>query len=146
MFFSHSRFHIVFKNSGELRKLRILFFNVPLHGHMNPTLDLVAELVKQGHHVVSSCSSFLPSSFFISLLLIRKGVLYKRDFPPEGPAHGRRRVPPLYLYARFQNYPERHEYIPYRRRDAQSGSDAVRIALTRFDKRACKRAVRFDSI
>jgi MGT family glycosyltransferase len=40
------------KNSSELRKLKILFFNVPLHGHMNPTLDLVADLAKQGHEVV----------------------------------------------------------------------------------------------
>lgn len=38
--------------SGPSRPLKILFFNVPLHGHMNPTLDLVAELVKQGHHVI----------------------------------------------------------------------------------------------
>jgi len=42
----------VAKSSVELRKLRILFFNVPLHGHMNPTLDLVAELTKQGHEVI----------------------------------------------------------------------------------------------
>jgi hypothetical protein len=45
---------LVAKTSAELRKLRILFFNVPLHGHMNPTLDLVAELAKQGHEVVSN--------------------------------------------------------------------------------------------
>eukprot|EP00008_Paramoeba_atlantica_P009406 CAMPEP_0201491494 /NCGR_PEP_ID=MMETSP0151_2-20130828/30045_1 /ASSEMBLY_ACC=CAM_ASM_000257 /TAXON_ID=200890 /ORGANISM="Paramoeba atlantica, Strain 621/1 / CCAP 1560/9" /LENGTH=496 /DNA_ID=CAMNT_0047877873 /DNA_START=65 /DNA_END=1555 /DNA_ORIENTATION=+ len=29
----------------------LLFFNVPLHGHVNPTLDLVAELVKGGYRV-----------------------------------------------------------------------------------------------
>jgi len=34
------------------KQLKVLFFNVPLHGHVNPSLDLVAELTKRGHSVV----------------------------------------------------------------------------------------------
>lgn len=30
---------------------KALFFNVPAHGHINPSLPLVAELVRQGHHI-----------------------------------------------------------------------------------------------
>jgi MGT family glycosyltransferase len=30
---------------------KALFFNVPGHGHVNPSLPLVAELVKRGHHI-----------------------------------------------------------------------------------------------
>ena len=31
---------------------QLLFFNVPAHGHVNPTLPVVAELVRLGHQVV----------------------------------------------------------------------------------------------
>ncbi len=30
---------------------KALFFNVPAHGHINPSLPLVAELTKRGHHI-----------------------------------------------------------------------------------------------
>src|SRR5260221_9834765 len=30
---------------------KALFFNVPGHGHVNPSLPLVAELVRRGHHI-----------------------------------------------------------------------------------------------
>ena len=30
---------------------RALFFNVPAHGHINPSLSLVAELVRRGHAI-----------------------------------------------------------------------------------------------
>ena len=30
---------------------KTLFFNVPAHGHINPSLPLVAELVQRGHEV-----------------------------------------------------------------------------------------------
>src|SRR6476661_3360890 len=30
---------------------KALFFNVPGHGHVNPSMPLVAELVKRGHHI-----------------------------------------------------------------------------------------------
>ena len=30
---------------------KALFFNVPAHGHINPSLPLVAELVRRGHHI-----------------------------------------------------------------------------------------------
>ena len=30
---------------------RILFFNIPAHGHTNPTLGVVRELVRRGHQV-----------------------------------------------------------------------------------------------
>jgi MGT family glycosyltransferase len=30
---------------------KALFFNVPAHGHVNPSLPLVAELVRRGHHI-----------------------------------------------------------------------------------------------
>ena len=32
--------------------MKIIFFNVPGHGHVNPTLALVAELTQRGHHVI----------------------------------------------------------------------------------------------
>jgi hypothetical protein len=31
---------------------KLLFFNIPAYGHVNPTLPVVTELVKRGHHVV----------------------------------------------------------------------------------------------
>jgi hypothetical protein len=31
---------------------KLLFFNIPAHGHVNPTLPVVTELVQRGHHVV----------------------------------------------------------------------------------------------
>jgi MGT family glycosyltransferase len=31
---------------------KILFFNIPAYGHVNPTLPVVTELVKRGHHVL----------------------------------------------------------------------------------------------
>ncbi len=31
---------------------KIVFFNVPAHGHINPTLPLVAELVQRGNEVI----------------------------------------------------------------------------------------------
>lgn len=31
---------------------QVIFFNVPAHGHINPSLPLVAELVRRGHQVV----------------------------------------------------------------------------------------------
>src|SRR5699024_8795860 len=30
---------------------KIVFFSIPAHGHTNPTLPVVKELVRQGHHV-----------------------------------------------------------------------------------------------
>jgi MGT family glycosyltransferase len=65
----------VLKFSAELRKKRILFFNVPLHGHMNPTLDLVAELAKQGHEVV-----YYTSEAFRQKVL-HTGVAEFRPYP-----------------------------------------------------------------
>lgn len=35
---------------------KVLFLNIPAHGHVNPTLGLVAELVKQGEEVTYFCS------------------------------------------------------------------------------------------
>lgn len=62
--------------SAELRKpLKILFFNVPLHGHMNPTLDLVSELVKQEHEVI-----YYTSEAFRQKVL-RTGVKEFRPYP-----------------------------------------------------------------
>jgi len=31
---------------------KLLFFNIPAYGHVNPTLPIVTELVKRGHHIV----------------------------------------------------------------------------------------------
>ena len=31
---------------------KLLFFNIPAYGHVNPTLPVVTELVKRGHHIV----------------------------------------------------------------------------------------------
>jgi UDP:flavonoid glycosyltransferase YjiC (YdhE family) len=31
---------------------KVLFFNIPAHGHVNPTLPIVKELVQRGHQVV----------------------------------------------------------------------------------------------
>lgn len=35
---------------------KVLFLGIPTHGHVNPTLGLVSELVKQGEEVVYFCS------------------------------------------------------------------------------------------
>lgn len=35
---------------------KALFFNVPAHGHVNPSLPLVAELVRRGHDITYWCS------------------------------------------------------------------------------------------
>ena len=35
----------------EAGKLRILFINLPYHGHVIPTIGLVQELIKVGHQV-----------------------------------------------------------------------------------------------
>ncbi|MCA9955076.1 MAG: hypothetical protein KC434_10170, partial [Anaerolineales bacterium] len=32
--------------------MKIIFLNVPGHGHVNPTLALVAELKQRGHHII----------------------------------------------------------------------------------------------
>ena len=41
---------------------KVLFFNLPAYGHMNPTLPLVAELVHRGEHVIySSSEAFRPA-------------------------------------------------------------------------------------
>lgn len=32
---------------------KILFLNVPAFGHVNPTLPVVTEVMRQGHHVIS---------------------------------------------------------------------------------------------
>ena len=31
---------------------KLIFFNIPAYGHVNPTLPVVTELVKRGHHVI----------------------------------------------------------------------------------------------
>lgn len=41
---------------------KVLFFNLPAHGHTNPTLPLVAELVHRGEHVIYySSEAFRPA-------------------------------------------------------------------------------------
>ena len=41
---------------------KVLFFNLPVHGHMNPTLPLVAELVQRGEQVIYYASeAFRPA-------------------------------------------------------------------------------------
>lgn len=65
----------VAKKSAELRKLKIVFFNVPLHGHMNPTLDLVSELAKQGHEVIYYTSENFRQK------VIHTGVAEFRPYP-----------------------------------------------------------------
>ena len=41
---------------------KVLFFNLPAYGHMNPTLPLVAELVQRGEHVIYySAEAFRPA-------------------------------------------------------------------------------------
>ena len=41
----------ILKARKEARKLRILFINLPYHGHVIPTIGLVQELIKAGHQV-----------------------------------------------------------------------------------------------
>ena len=41
----------ILKARKEARKLRILFINLPYHGHEIPTIGLVQELIKAGHQV-----------------------------------------------------------------------------------------------
>ena len=41
---------------------KVLFFNLPFYGHMNPTLPLVAELVHRGEHFIYySSEAFRPA-------------------------------------------------------------------------------------
>jgi len=41
---------------------KVLFFNIPAYGHMNPTLPLVAELVHRSEHVIYySSEAFRPA-------------------------------------------------------------------------------------
>lgn len=41
---------------------KVLFFNLPAYGHMNPTLPLIAELVHRGEHVIYySSEAFRPA-------------------------------------------------------------------------------------
>jgi MGT family glycosyltransferase len=44
---------------SEVSVTKYLFLSVPYHGHVNPTLAVVQELVKRGHHV----SYYLPERF-----------------------------------------------------------------------------------
>ena len=44
--------HLLDRNSGGMIMAKAFFFNIPAHGHMNPTLLLVAELVNRGETVV----------------------------------------------------------------------------------------------
>ena len=40
---------------------KIFFFNVPAYGHVNPSLPVVTELVRQGHHIsYYNAKSFEP--------------------------------------------------------------------------------------
>ena len=51
---------------------KVLFFNLPAYGHMNPTLPLVAELVQRGEHVIYySSEAFRPA---IDQIFIAKRV------------------------------------------------------------------------
>lgn len=35
---------------------KVLFLGIPSHGHVNPTIGLVSELVNQGEEVIYFCS------------------------------------------------------------------------------------------
>ena len=63
---------------------KALFFNVPAHGHVNPSLALVAQLVRRGHQITyfltpgfgaavkwqaRSCSHMPPCKTIISAAL-----------------------------------------------------------------------------
>jgi len=40
---------------------KILFFNIPAYGHVNPSLPVVTELIRQGHHICYyNAKSFEP--------------------------------------------------------------------------------------
>jgi MGT family glycosyltransferase len=50
------------KGKLESAMSKILFFNIPAYGHMNPTLPLVAELVRRGEQVIYySSETFQPA-------------------------------------------------------------------------------------
>lgn len=56
--------------------MRVLFLNVPLHGHINPTLDLVTELVSSGNEIVYYASpSFCDK-------IEATGAEFRFGFPP----------------------------------------------------------------
>jgi len=42
---------------------KLLFFNIPVYGHVNPTLPVVTELVQRGHHVVYYNSDTFEQAF-----------------------------------------------------------------------------------
>ena len=50
---SHGEIYIsgICLNNGEYQMGKIVFFNIPAHGHTNPTLGLVKELIARGHEV-----------------------------------------------------------------------------------------------
>jgi hypothetical protein len=51
-----------FRSRGNLRMATILFFNQSEQGHINPTLPLVAELVRRGEQVIYySLEAFKPA-------------------------------------------------------------------------------------
>lgn len=63
---------------------RIALFNLPFHGHVNPTLALTRELVERGHDV----AYFIPESFRDTV--VRTGARFEAydtlvEHPPPGP-------------------------------------------------------------
>jgi UDP:flavonoid glycosyltransferase YjiC (YdhE family) len=48
---------------------KILFFNIPAYGHVNPTLPVVTELLLRGHHVVYYNSDTFEQTMFSDMLL-----------------------------------------------------------------------------
>ena len=71
---------------------KIVFFNMPAHGHTNPTIEVVKELVSRGHEVVYysfsefkdkiegcgatyiGCDKYLPK-----LKIITKGIIASQE-------------------------------------------------------------------
>ena len=51
---------------------KIVFFCIPAHGHTNPTLGVVSELVNRGHHVWYYSYNFLKdkSQHIVSFFLL----------------------------------------------------------------------------
>lgn len=77
---------------------KVLFLSIPAHGHINPTLGLVNELVKQGEEITYFCSENFKEkiektgakfkSYRVELSLFKRKHKTSNDMGPDKPIRG----------------------------------------------------------